>query len=208
MQTPRITEDVVFGVDFEDYGIGSQNAINLATGLSMIRRTTAANPGDGVIEHPEHGRCFEFTGKSWFTLPETPQFSNFDYQLDIEFAPKTKSVGSIFSTGSFPSGGIQRGTLIGHAADPNYVTISVYGASSNYRISNTGGVNTLKMEKIRVVQVNRVITVTNLTRNTSQTFGAFTVPDDTYCCLGGALNHGTFYSQFIGYMKSLRITRL
>lgn len=203
-----VTENILFGVDFSEALIGDKNIVNLATGGTLTRHMTGTTSDDGVIEHPTHGRCFKFDGKSWFTLEAVPQFSAYDFQLDLEFAPQAKSSSTIFSTGSFPGKGLRRGTLIGTEPDPDYISVWQYISEAQYRGTNAGGPNTLAMEKIRITQRNSVITVENLTRNLSKTLTPFSVPSDSFLCLGGTLNGTAMYTPFSGFIKSLRIRLL
>lgn len=204
-----VTDDsLYFGVDFSDYAVGRTDIVDLATGLTMTRNLVGTGQTDGVVEHPTHGRCYWFDSKAWFTLPVIPKYSNAEFQIDATFATQTKSAGTIFATGSYPGSGLRPGSLLGVAASTNFIRFAQYRAGATWRSCNGGGDNQLVMEDVRVVRRSTGVTVSNLTRGTENAYAAYAMADDTYLCLGGALEGTTLYSQFIGYLKSFKITKL
>lgn len=213
MQSPLLLKKKTLGpppvlsIQFDSANVGDKAIIDNGTGArTFVRHVISGSPTDGVINDPTFGKCYQFTGLTYFDCANILQFSNKPYRLEIDFVPQSAAAAKVlFRSGDYNAHGNQPGLLINLNQTTQYYQCFLSTGTSFSRdylggVSYPGAV----LEKMVMTKQNGFYTVLNNRTGVSTTYGDTAQPGDTYLAIGCSDDLSSTYA-FIGLLKRLQL---
>lgn len=210
--------ELLVDINFENRPVGSKGLFDYGSrGITFSRRDSGTVHNDGVIDHPQFGKCYNFDGAVSFLGNKTPGLVDTpsDYEVEIAFVPMASpSYMTLAFCGGFSAGvpGWNHYIQPQNRAAYNVLFVIQHNGTGGFQsiqhnlpasVALTGALIT---NKIKVIKANNRWSIQNSESPTDvgaifklQTESAFTIGADSSPPTGGI---------FTGYLKHLKIKKL
>lgn len=199
--------NAVLSIQFDSANVGDRNLIDNGTGArTFVRHVISGSPTDGVINDPTFGKCYQFTGLTYFDCANILQFSNKPYRLEMDFVPQSSAASKVvFRSGDFNAHGNQPGLLINLCQTAQYFQ-AFLSTGTTFTRNYLGGVSYpgAVLEQMVLTKQNGTYTVKNNRTGVTSSYGDLAQPGDTYLAFGCSDNLGADLA-FIGLLKRFQL---
>lgn len=197
----------VLSIQFDSANVGDKTLVDNGTGgRTFVRHVISGSPTDGVINDPTFGKCYQFTGLSYFDCANILQFSNKPYRLEVDFVPQSSAAAkALFRSGDYNAHGNQPGLLINLNQTAQYFQ-AFLATGTTFARCYLGGASYpgSVLEQMVLTKQNGTYTVKNNRTGVTSTYSDLTQPGDTYLAFGCSDDLSSTYA-YIGLLKRFQL---